>query len=973
MSIAYWQAKIWGLLHDPILKGLHSNTGRGENSFWRRLGVMSEWTANDWNPEDSGKKILKHIKLADYITSASDRSALGSLTNSINYNANGLEITHLLSAAKQTLIIPEHEELLKNRKAYLDEKENKLFEQIPEDLKSDISNDLSKTKELFWWLWRCLPQTTYQELGSVLSLMPAETRLPDASIWSHLSLTSAMAGALAGYDLTTEDIANNWPAKKLLSHPYIVSFTFSPIQELIKASRKIRDFWAGSWILHYLSASVSWKLAQQYGPDIFIYPSLYEQPLIDHWLLQTYPDFQTWIKQPKDKQLLTAGFPNVLVLVLPKDKVNGAMQLAKSKLLEEWNRISDLVFEELKARDWMPKLTQDSSTWEAWLKSQWQIYWTGIPVGKEGESLTSSEIYKEEENYIPEEENENSAKTWRDIQNETYGLSDHKALFSIHEQEFLKNAGKLRKERHRKHPFSSNVGSWWSHAFDQTRIALNAVKNARTWEITTAFGPRSTVSGLGPVVHPQKNDWITEGETQNYWNRNVGLFDGVEQLNATETVKRGLHLILPKLLGLEKGKIKATYPDLTAGVAGYLKTHDGKALDFFLAACQKIKNQIRQDGYSLENSEPWGIPWADTHPELSRVYPRLLNAGWLVEDITGISEDKIRGYRSDLQAFIDNCYTNNNPGNWYVLAAGDGDGMSNWLKGANLKTYKEYIPSSLKADSQIEESFNKFLDLDKRMGPSTHNALSRALLDFSNQLVPYLTEERYAGRLIYSGGDDVLAYTNLWEWDKWLWDIRQCFKGAEDPRHEFDNTGDYWRGETFNRPLFTMGQLASISFGVVIAHHSVPLAIALENLWDAEKEGAKKHKSPDGNEKDAVQVRVIYGNGNTLKATTKFDVFYQWQLLLNLDRTVESSIFERAATLLEQHPIPCYEAIKPWTVVFCNRREQLQDKDAEPFQTALQTFLQDLYLVTHEDEFKDTAKNWLKLAAFVKRNREIVI
>lgn len=68
------------------------------------------------------------------------------------------------------------------------------------------------------------------------------------------------------------------------------------------------------------------------------------------------------------------------------------------------------------------------------------------------------------------------------------------------------------------------------------------------------------------------------------------------------------------------------------------------------------------------------------------------------------------------------------------------------------------------------------------MGPATHSALSRSLLDFANQLVPYLTESRYAGRLIYCGGDDILAYTNLWEWDKWLWDIRQCFKGQEDPR-----------------------------------------------------------------------------------------------------------------------------------------------------------------------------------------------
>jgi CRISPR/Cas system-associated protein Cas10 (large subunit of type III CRISPR-Cas system) len=38
-----------------------------------------------------------------------------------------------------------------------------------------------------------------------------------------------------------------------------------------------------------------------------------------------------------------------------------------------------------------------------------------------------------------------------------------------------------------------------------------------------------------------------------------------------------------------------------------------------------------------------------------------------------------------------------------------------------------------------------------------------------------------------------------------------------------------------------MGHKATISFGIVLAHHSVPLAIALENLWEAEDK-AKKHR-----------------------------------------------------------------------------------------------------------------------------------
>jgi CRISPR-associated protein Cmr2 len=267
------------------------------------------------------------------------------------------------------------------------------------------------------------------------------------------------------------------------------------------------------------------------------------------------------------------------------------------------------------------------------------------------------------------------------------------------------------------------------------------------------------------------------------------------------------------------------------------------------------------------------------------------------------------------------------------------------------------------------------------MGPSTHSALSRALLDFSNQLVPYLTEQRYAGRLIYGGGDDVLAYTNLWEWDSWLWDIRECFRGSEDPGNEFVSQGDYWRWNQgkppenlTSRPLFTMGSKATISFGIVIAHHSVPLAIALENLWAAE-EGAKEHKSPNNQIKDAVQIRILYGNGNILKCTAKFDIFNQWKTLLNISTDLESAIFEQAAEIWQQHPAPVIDAIAPWTKAFCDRRDVFKKDEAakKHFQKSLAEFLQALKITTEEKSGDRQIQSWLKLAAFVLRNRKIEI
>ncbi|MCZ8162173.1 MAG: type III-B CRISPR-associated protein Cas10/Cmr2, partial [Microcystis sp. LE19-196.1B] len=398
MALGYWQAKIWGLLHDPVFKALHSNSGRGGDSFWRDLEVMKLW--GKYNPEESTKKILKQIKLADYITSASDRAAISSLTQFVNYDQQtGLELRHLLSGEPLDLKLANttHQKIASNRTDYLKEQENRLFNQIPARLRTGISEN--EAKELFWWLWRCLPQAAAKLLDDEnLLLMPAETRIPDGSIWSHASLTAAIAGTLAGYDLTSEDVVNKWPTGKQLSHPYLVSFSFSPVQELIKASRKMGDFWAGSWIMHYLSAKVCWQLAQQYGPDSLIYPSLYAQPLIDQWLLEKYPDFSSWIDPPGDQQLLTAGFPHIIILVLPKDKVAAAMQTAKSSLLKQWKEISRQVFEELAKRHWMPKLKENSRTWDSWLNAQWQTYYVGVPIGREDQPLISGEIYKENEN-----------------------------------------------------------------------------------------------------------------------------------------------------------------------------------------------------------------------------------------------------------------------------------------------------------------------------------------------------------------------------------------------------------------------------------------------------------------------------------------------------------------------------------------------------------------------------------------------
>jgi CRISPR-associated protein Cmr2 len=1012
VSEAYWQAKIWGLLHDPGLKALSHSQDLGREGQWYILQCMAGWKSPkpkcDFNSIDSvaaeslNGTWLSYVGLCDLIASASDRSTIGRLApqySAISYQENGLQIHHLLSGKAQKLQICQWHERLQQgkRKEFLEEKELEVLNSI---------KDWDNPSQVHWWLWRCYPDLLAKDTPEVY-LLPAETRLPDASLWSHTSITSALAGGLAGYYRQKED----YPAKGqsfTRSRPHLVVFTFSPVQELVKASRKMRDFWAGSWLLHYLSAKVCWELAKKYGADTLLYPCLYQQPLIDHWLLKEYPHFGQWIEEPTPQQLLTAGFPNVIVMILPNNGKQGdeikdnpiyaATQYAKQVLEKEWQELGTKSLEFLQNMN--PAWKEiNPHTWDDWLKSQWQTYWTALPIGNLETELTQS----------PRKDNE--YKQWCDSQNDFTNLKENLALFETNEAEFLKAVfGLLDKETetdskgYSRQP-NLNVGSWWGSIFDRLRYNLTAVKNARTWSMPTAFGPRSTISGIGSVVHPiydeTKPDWATEEQTRTFWKdtKNLGLFDGIEELNATEVVKRVLHGILREILDIKD--LALTYPDLSSGVAGWLKqakiAGDDKAIALYNQACTEICQQFNWTQDAAKTA--WGIPWINkNHRNLPN--PRLINSGWLIEDFEDINQKtaELTKLRNTIAKYFP---PGSNPTDWYVIAAGDGDSMSEWLKGTKLKPYQEYIPQELqdKIDrfpDEIKQPVKEFLKVDKRMGPATHSALSRSLLDFANQLVPYLTESRYAGRLIYCGGDDILAYTNLWEWDKWLWDIRQCFKGQEDPENEFVSQGDYWqikeqRNKVLpNRPLFTLGSSATISFGIVIAHHSVPLAIALENLWEAEEEAKEHYYIPNNKEtqKDAVQVRTIYGNGNILKATAKFDVFNCWRDLVEFAQThseldsaiknpqkLDWAIFEQAAEIWSQHPAP-QQAIEQWTKAFCERRNVFDNNfnSREIFALKLSDFLSKLFTYNPSDRHRDLEiKNWLKLAAFTLRNRQIKV
>jgi CRISPR-associated protein Cmr2 len=151
----------------------------------------------------------------------------------------------------------------------------------------------------------------------------------------------------------------------------------------------------------------------------------------------------------------------------------------------------------------------------------------------------------------------------------------------------------------------------------------------------------------------------------------------------------------------------------------------------------------------------------------------------------------------------------------------DGDNMGKWLKGEFNPKIKYTIHTKVKdalirfSEGKDKENLQKILCSKHPTSPSIHQAFSRKLSQFALEEVRKIVEDEHYGKLIYAGGDDVLAFLPIEEVLKCAYDLQKKFKEVLSPK-------------------------ASMSAGIVIVHHKYPLYLALEEVNNAEKK-AKKH------------------------------------------------------------------------------------------------------------------------------------
>ncbi len=352
-----------------------------------------------------------------------------------------------------------------------------------------------------------------------------------------------------------------------------------------------------------------------------------------------------------------------------------------------------------------------------------------------------------------------------------------------------------------------NDSEHYAQARSLAESLLAARKNTRDFEIVKwgSKQPKSSLDGLRESVIPEEKypnrDRDTEAQQREKIRRlrlDYGLRAG-ERLCGVGLLKR---------LGNRDGEDSFLSTSHVAALPLLKKLENKKAVDDFIRELTGLLVVIEKSGL-------WKIlgrvPERHRHEVFDRYDGHLLFEERLREFFTGEDLSKAR---NALSRFLDCALKNEKPNPYYALLLADGDRMGEII------------------DAQPDKG--------------RHRALSLKLSEFAKD-VRNIVENEHQGSLVYSGGDDVLAFLPL----------HTALGCARDLASHFKDKLKEFKGASGDPP--------TLSAGIAISHHLDPLSDALE-LARAAENAAKSVKG-----KDALCVKVDKRSGETTTVKGKWE------------------------------------------------------------------------------------------------------
>jgi len=206
----------------------------------------------------------------------------------------------------------------------------------------------------------------------------------------------------------------------------------------------------------------------------------------------------------------------------------------------------------------------------------------------------------------------------------------------------------------------------------------------------------------------------------------------------------------------------------------------------------------------------------------------------------------------------------------------DGDRMGAWMAGNETEYQRRFVDTwHPQVRTTVTQRFGsapeikRYLESFRPASPARHAAISAVLNNFSTHVARHVIENVFKGKLIYAGGDDVLAMVSVDDLLPAILLLRAAYSGNGDVAGlpGTDDLKGLQLGRGFvhlnGRLLTMMGSHATASVGAIIAHHQAPLAGVLRQL-DGAEHAAKAHG------RNAFCLRIIKRGGGEVGVTARF-------------------------------------------------------------------------------------------------------
>lgn len=699
--------------------------------------------------------------------------------------------------------------------------------------------------QLAFWRFGPEPALCAPDIGDLWRVLPADTRVPDHSIWAHLDTVSALTGAM------DEDT------------PALLAMSFGPVQGFIAQARSTSDLWAGSHLLSSLVWEGLKTICESLGPDALVFPGLRGVAAVDRWLLSVAEaagkgdawrtrfkaiDAQ-WLDKPSDANpLFAATLPNKFMAIVPAGKAEALARQAgdavRAAALRWAQEAAQQIFGDADGAHWK---TQIAAQLEGFPEVHWAVaQW---PSASNADGLPDAAVLREAlaafgtEGLFGED-------VWKVLNRE---VSVEGAAF-----------------------FKPNPGILYPAVHDLAERTLAAAKSVRPFAALAQHGHRCTLCG--------EREWLSGDAAQlsiaagqrneTAWSAKAGQF-GIkkgEHLCAVCAMKR----LWPKLFAESLEDVLGEKPDrfVVSTHTMALATSLDQLANEAGALSEKRKGALAVLHGWMRETQRVTVP-----ASLDRALRQCGNSSvdfvarrlpQLLDDLRDHPDEAADNFEGKIKDLLDG----RKPETYYALIQMDGDHMGAWLAG-NETAYQRKFPETWhpkvrnSLDRFSSDALAAYLGSYRPASPARHAAISATLNDFSTHVARHIVETVFKGKLLYAGGDDVLAMVSVDDLLPAMLLLRAAYSGTGDAAG-LPGVGDLkglklGKGYVHlkGRLMLMMGSRATASIGAIVAHHQAPLSAVLRQLRLAEH-AAKAHG------RNAFCLRVMKRGGGEVGVTSRF-------------------------------------------------------------------------------------------------------